>query len=309
MGDVVKSLEDVKHLTVKAKAALGRGNEERINYIRAPRWIGYNRAKELIAKLEDLLTYPTRHRMPNVLLVGDTNNGKTAIINKFSKQHLRDDNKDGESIIVPVLIVEVPPVPDEPSLYNAILKEINAPNRERGDIGQKRNQVIDISRRIGLQMLILDEMHNMPAANLSKQSGFRNTIRFLGNQLRIPITGVGTKEAFQAIQTDEQLANRFEPIFLPRWEIGDDYLKLLSTFEAMLPLWLPSNLAEASLALKILSMSEGLIGEVSAILEKAAIKAIKTGDECVNAKLLESIDWIQPSSRKESSNFVRGRHG
>jgi hypothetical protein len=301
MGGVVKSLENAKHLTVKAKAALKLSDEERINYIRASRWIGYSKANEVIGKLEDLLTYPKKHRMPNLLLVGDTNNGKTAIINQFAKRHPRDDNQSGESIIVPVLIVEVRPVPDETSLYNAILKEINAPHRERGDIDQKRHQVIDLSTIIRLQMLILDELHSMLAGNLNKQSGFRNTIKFLGNQLRIPIVGVGTREAFQAIQTDEQLANRFEPILLSRWDMGDEYLRLLSTFEAMLPLWVPSNLKETSLALKILSMSEGLIGEISALLEKASIKAIQTGNESINVKLLDSIKWIQPSKRKEPS--------
>ena len=122
MSSVVKSLEDVKHLTVKAKTALKLSDEERISYIRAPRWIGYSKANESIDKLEDLLTYPKRHRMPNLLLVGDTNNGKTAIINKFAKRHPHDDNRSGESVIVPVLIVETRPVPDETSLYNSILK-------------------------------------------------------------------------------------------------------------------------------------------------------------------------------------------
>ena len=308
MSKIVKRLEDVNHLTDKAKAVLKLSDGERINYIRKPRWIGYSQANKVTDRLEDLLTYPTRHRMPNLLIVGDTNNGKTAIINRFYKRHPRDENRDGESIIVPVLIVEVRPVPDEASLYNAILKEINAPHRERGDIDQKRDQVIDISRSIHLQILILDEIHNMLAGNLSKQSGFRNGIRFLGNRLQIPIASVGTREAFQAIQTDEQLANRFDPVFLPRWDMDDEYIRLLLTFETVLPLWLPSNLAETSLALKILSMSEGLIGEISTILERAAIKAIKTGSESINTKLLESIDWIQPSKRKEASILVKGKH-
>jgi len=307
MDSIVKNLEDVKHLTVKAKSRLKLSDEARIDYIRKPRWFGYDKAKEIINKLEELLTYPPKHRMPNLLLVGDTNNGKTAIINKFAERHPRDDNRSGESIIAPVLIVEVRPVPDETSLYNAILKEINAPHRERGDIDQKRHQVIDLSSVIRLRILILDELHNMLAGNLNKQSGFRNTIKFLGNKLEIPIVGVGTREAFQAIQTDEQLANRFEPIYLPRWGVGDEYLKLLSTFEAVLPLWRPSNLEETSLALKILSMSEGLIGEITAILEKAAIKAIKIGSESINVKVLDSIQWIQPSKRREPSVLAKGK--
>jgi hypothetical protein len=139
----------------------------------------------------------------------------------------------------------------------------------------------------------------MLAGNRSQQSGFRNAIKYLGNQLKIPIITVGTKEAFNAIQADEQLANRFEPIELPKWNMNEEYLRLLSSFERMLPLWKPSNLIENSLALKLLSISEGLIGEISAILTKATIEAIKNGSERINTKLLDSIDWVQPSKRKQ----------
>ena len=305
MANDIQRLEDVNHLTAKAKAMLKRSDQDRLSYIRMTRWIGYNRATEILTKFENLYTYPTRHRMPNLLLVGDTNNGKTAIINKFAERHPRDDNRNGEYIIVPVLVVEVRPVPDEASLYNAILEEINAPYRERSDIDQKRHQVLHLLRSVCLRILILDEIHNMLAGTLNKQSGFRNTIRFLGNRLKIPIVAAGTREAFQAIQTDDQLANRFEPVALPRWEIGGEYSKLLRSFEAMLPLWKPSTLRETSLALKILSMSEGLIGEISSVLEKAAIKAIETGNESINGKLLDSIEWIQPSKRKEPSILVK----
>ena len=43
-----------------------------------------------------------------------------------------------------------------------------------------------------------------------------NLLRFLGNDLRIPLVGVGTREAYLAIRSDDQLENRFEPLTLPR---------------------------------------------------------------------------------------------
>jgi hypothetical protein len=35
--------------------------------------------------------------------------------------------------------------------------------------------------------------------------------QYLGNELKLPIVAVGTQDAFNAISTDPQLANRFEP--------------------------------------------------------------------------------------------------
>src|SRR5258705_4845989 len=79
------------------------GDEERIQRVRSPRWIGYPTAQRILKRLEDLLTYPPTHRMPGLLIVGDTNNGKTMIINRFERLHPADDNPEDETIRLPVL--------------------------------------------------------------------------------------------------------------------------------------------------------------------------------------------------------------
>jgi hypothetical protein len=80
--------------------------------------------------------------------------------------------------------------------------------------------------------------------------------------------------------------------------MGKDYLKLLASFERMLPLKKPSHLVETTIAIKLLAMSEGILGELAAILTKAAVKAVKSGKEQITVELLNSLKWIQPSKRK-----------
>ena len=80
--------------------------------------------------------------------------------------------------------------------------------------------------------------------------------------------------------------------------MGKDYLKLLASFERMLPLKKPSNLVETNLSIKLLAMSEGIIGELASILTKAAVKAIKSGKEQITLEIVNSIKWTQPSKRK-----------
>jgi hypothetical protein len=109
---------------------------------------------------------------------------------------------------------------------------------------------------------------------------------------------LGTEEAYNAIQTDHQLANRFEPVVLSKWQMGTDFLRLLASFEKIIPLKYESKLFESTLALKLLDMSEGLIGELDTILTKAAIKSIESGAEKITSDILDKIDWIPPSSRK-----------
>ncbi|MDI1291728.1 MAG: TniB family NTP-binding protein [Methylobacter sp.] len=273
-------------------------NAERIEKIRSPRWIGYPRAKVVLAKLEDLLIYPRSHRMPNMLVVGDTNNGKTMLVQRFCSLHPADNNPDGDGVHVPVLFVQAPPVPDEGRFYNAILELLFAPYKPNDRVDRKQFQVIKLLKYVGLRMLVIDEIHHIMAGNLNKQRTFLNVLKYLGNELQIPIVTVGTRDAFRALQTDSQLANRFEPVLLPRWEFDTDFLRLLASFERMLPLREPSLLHDTTLSTKLFSMCEGYIGELSRLLTMAGVYAVASGKERIDEKVLNGIDWVSPSDRK-----------
>ena len=287
-----------EHLPPSAAALLDLPKEERIKRIQSPRWIGYTRAEKLLECLEELLVYPRTHRMPNLLIVGDTNNGKTMLVQRFWHRHAPDDNPKGEGAIVPVLYMQAPPIPDESKFYSAILELLFAPYRASDRVEKKQAQALKLLRYVGLKLLIIDEIHHILAGNLNKQRGFLNVIKFIGNELQVPVVGVGTGDAFRAIQTDPQLANRFDPGKLPRWQHDEDFLRMLVSFERMLPLRQASTLHDPAISSKLLSMSEGLIGELSRILVSAASQAVQSGEERITVKTLSLIDWISPSERK-----------
>ena len=203
------------HLHAAARGVLDLPATERIAHLRRPRWIGYTRAKQLLHKLDDLLTHPKTHRMPNLLIVGNTNAGKTMLANRFVQLHPADDNPQGDAVIVPVLAIQAPPGPDEDRFYNAILEALFAPYNPRERVAQKQIQVLRTLKQIGLQMLIIDEVHNVLTGPVTKQRQFLNVLKYLGNDLQIPLVGLGTTEALRAVQADPQLANRFEPAALP----------------------------------------------------------------------------------------------
>lgn len=291
--------EEAIHLAPKAAAYLQRPDGERITYIRSPRWIGYPGAQTILEQLENLLTHPKSHRMPNLLIIGDTNNGKTMLVQRFCNKHKPADNPDGVAAVVPVLFVQAPPVPDESRFYNGILELLFAPYKPSDRADRKQFQTIKLLRAVGLKLLIIDEIHHLLAGTMTKQKAFLNVIKYLGNELEVPIVGVGTRDAFRAIQTDLQLSNRFDRALLPRWTNDDEFLRLLATFERAIPLRQPSNLVDGSLADKIYSMSEGYLGEISRLLVDAAVKAVETKQEHIDKKILDRIDWVAPSERRQ----------
>ena len=69
--------KDYPHLHDSVRSLAAESDESRIRRIRADRWVAYARADAALSAFEDLLTFPKRTRMPNLLLCGPTNNGES----------------------------------------------------------------------------------------------------------------------------------------------------------------------------------------------------------------------------------------
>lgn len=286
------------HLTSKTAEKMSLSIDERIQHIRKPRWIGYSQAQTILNKLEDLLNYPSQERMPNMLLVGETNNGKTVLVNKFRQRHPPDDNARGEALILPVLYIQASPGPDENGLYTALLSQLFEPSRRSESLATKRDRIINILHRIDLGMIMIDEVQHILSGSYTKQRNYLNALKYLGNELRVPIVGIGTAEAIRAIQTDPQLANRFIPEVLPKWKLDQEYLRLLSSFESLLPLAQASSLTSPDIAQLILQKSSGTLGEISTLINSAAIYALKNGKENITTEAIKQCGYLSPEERK-----------
>lgn len=55
-------------------------DEMRIKFINTEHWIYYTKAQQVLTKLRDLINFPQRSRMPNLLILSPTNNGKTMLV-------------------------------------------------------------------------------------------------------------------------------------------------------------------------------------------------------------------------------------
>ena len=73
---------------------------------------------------------------------------------------------------------------------------------------------------------------------------------------------------------------------------------LLASFEQVLPLRKASRLADEQMARKLLTLSEGSLGELSVLLTSAAVYAVQSGAERIDEKVLAAIDWVPPSERR-----------
>lgn len=293
-------VEAPSHVASQLSPLFAADDTARIRYVQKGFWIQYPGADDILRRLEDLLVHPRSHRMPNLLIVGNTNNGKTRIVRRFTQMHPCIDNPEGNGIILPVLYVQAPSGPDEKRLYNRILEKINAPHKPNDRIDYKQMQVLQLLRHLKVDLLILDEIQDIISGSTNKQRQFLSVIKQLGNELEIPIVAVGTHSAFNALQIDEQLANRFRPMLLPVWTSGDAWDRLLVSFERRLPLRKESGLVGPELNEKLLLMSEGLLGELATILAEATARAISSKQERITPAILGSLGWARPSLRRRA---------
>jgi len=64
--------EDFGHLFASSRPIAALSSDERLRRIRSDRWINYPRAQLALSMLEDLIAFPQRARMPNLLIVGES---------------------------------------------------------------------------------------------------------------------------------------------------------------------------------------------------------------------------------------------
>lgn len=279
-------IDDFGHLFPASRALAALSVDERIRRIRADRWINYPRAQEALAKLEGLIACPQRARMPNLLIVGASGMGKTMIVEKFARDHPAHFDAVNGLKQMPVVVVQMVSGPDEARFYKRLLAAIGALEPPRATLGQLESVVLRLLRETRPGVLVIDEVHSLQAGTVREQARFLNMLRFLGNELRIPLVCVGTQQARNALRTDDQLVRRFEAFALAPWQNDEDFAGLIGSLQRTLPLRRPSQISERALK-RVVELTAGITAGIFSLMTGLAIAAIESGKERIDGAELE----------------------
>jgi hypothetical protein len=282
------------HLAPAAAQMADADNASRIEYIRRDRFIYHKRAEEILIELEVLCRMEDAIRPQGRLLVGRSLMGKSSIFDEFLRNHRASDNPDGEAAVVPVLVVQYPEVAQE-GIYPEILNKLGAKMPANSKLQDLRRSAIDLLHRVGLRILLIDELHNVLEGSANAQRKGLNSIKYLMNELRRPVVCAGTVEVLNAIKSDPQMYSRLKRLPLARFADDMDFLELLVGFEMALPLRKSSGLDDVELSSLIFQVTRGIVGEASDLLNSAAIYAIEEGFECITVEVLKAVTGQWPS--------------
>ncbi len=279
-------------------------DQARIHQMKSNSWIGYPRAVSIRKQMQDLLAHPRTHRMPNLALIAETNNGKTMLLKNFCKHSNPQEDPNAEKTILPVLMVQTPPSADEGRLYYTILDRLCSAGSAREPEDSKLRRITIILQHLETRMLVLDDFFNIGSSSPSRRRKFLNALRNLSIALEMPIVISGTPETLNILSVDPSIANRFKPLFLPRWSEDQlqEFARFVLSVETTLLLKKPCQLCDEGTLLKLITFGEGMIGEIVAIMRLLAEWAIRSGIESISGDditrdSLKALGWVNPSDR------------
>lgn len=274
------------HLHEKVIPCMQGTIDERIAVCRADRWIAYTRAKSVLDDLDQLVVYPITQRPPCRLILARGDNGKTALLRQFQLRHQMKARPDG-TMCAPVIRIAMPATPDLSQIWSEILGRCATTHRKSDPAHVKYQMVVAVLRSRGTRVLAIDEFNDVALARKGAADILAG-LRKLSNDLNLSIAAAGTEAALHALSHDPQMQSRFTSVAMPRWELEVPYRSFLNTYELLLPLAKPSNLASEGLSALLFELGGVAIGGTVKLLREAAAIAIRTGEECITEEAIRS---------------------
>ncbi|HCR88428.1 MULTISPECIES: TniB family NTP-binding protein [Psychrobacter] len=269
-------------------------DDDRLDFINEARWVNYEVADNIILELNGLLRFPKRLRMPNLLIVGDSNNGKTSIAHRFFRKHGMPVEENG-ILVKPVIFANAPSSTNEKDLYMSILEALHMPYRTKDSASSLLYQVLHLCREYQVKMIMVDELHSLLTGTPRQQRQVMNALKTLCNELQIPIVGIGTQDAKRVLHTDPQHASRFDIVEVPLWKLDKKFQELLFRLESVFPLKNSSELHQPKTAALIHAVSRGNLGNIHRLLSVCAKDAILSGTEQITEDILTKNKDVRPT--------------
>jgi len=276
------------HLHPAVQGLADEDDAARIAHIRAKRWIEHRPASVLLEMLDEVFDQPSSERMENLLILGESGMGKTALLRAFERRHDAPWDEARGVQPRPVLVVRMPPVPTEKELFLKVLETLGVPpDLGGGDAFQRREATFQMLREVGTRVLVLDEINSVLAGGAAQQRLFLQLLRFLSNELGIALVCAGVPEARHALMSDAQLRSRFGEVEVPPWSASAELQAFVNRLVQGFPLRQPSPVDGVKVRRLLASRSGGTTLRICKALERVAVAAIRGGRERIDLAALE----------------------
>lgn len=257
--------------------------DARARVIIKDRLIRYPAMVSVMAQADWLFSETRRMRARGLVVCANAGNGKSSLAQAISRRFKSEGDTDSPC----ALMISMSGVRDARTVYGRLLEALGSPARISHRLSDREMLVTRLLKAVNCRLLILDEVQDLLLGSERDQRRALEAIKFLMNELRLPILAFGTDTAAKGFNSDPHLAARFTDVALPLWKPDNTLANFLATYERFLPLMKASNLAAPDKVALLAKIGRGVLDTIVQRVQNAALMAIIDGSEQITRSLLE----------------------
>lgn len=158
-------MTDGRTLTRKTALALAQGPQASLAHLRMqPEFIWHRDAAAIEARLEEALQDALTGECEGTdyfLIVGPTGNGKSRLVKKLNDRHARPNDSAASVMTMPVLYTRMSVTGSPVGYVRTVLDKLGAKYSQSNSLDQLYPLLLRLLGRIGVRMLIIDELHHI----------------------------------------------------------------------------------------------------------------------------------------------------
>lgn len=266
---------------VHTQAALGK--QERIAIIRGDLVVRHPAITHMLSYTRWLLDGPSQTRTTGMLVSGPVGAGKTTFGRLVQRTYARESGTD----TVPIISISLTGARHTRTIYGRILEALNGPVKNSHRTSDREATVVRLLKTVRCRALIVDEVQDVLAGSLLEQRRTLDAIKFLMNELQLPIFALGVTAAAEAFRTDMHLDARFKRFELATWDVSEPFASFLRSIVRLLPLREPSRLDTEAAMKFLVKHSGGSLDGIMTLIRHAAVHAVLSGEECIKSTSLQ----------------------
>lgn len=236
-----------------------------------------------------------------LILSGEPGLGKTTTVSHIGKRHTRRREQQGHPAgqpgNLPVVYVTVPPSCTHKSMIAEIAHFLGLPIGARTSQSVLMNSVAEIMKRLRVELVIVDEIHNLNLNNHSNADA-SDALKQLSEKCAATFIYAGVNIESSGLldgPRGQQIASRFElhrasPFSNRSRDKREEWHSVLVAMETTLRLVRQEEGAILAHADALFTLSGGSIGRLADILHLSALEAMDDGTEKISPRIEE---WRQ----------------
>lgn len=264
-----------EHLAPRAGEAAAQNGATRIEIIRGDWVIRHAAVAQGLNVARWLLEGPRRTRTTGLLVTGPVGAGKTTLANLIKRSYPASADSDDE----PIVMICMTGARHMRTVYGRILEALNGPVKATHHTADREMAALRLLRAVKCRGLIVDEVQDVLAGNVNEQRRTLDGLKYIMNEVQLPIIAMGTEGAAEAFRSDKHMDKRFDRLVLPTWRVGPELAALLTSVARILPLRRCSHLATRDIMELLVAETDGNLHDMMTLVRHAAVEAILSGSE------------------------------